>query len=147
MSRPSWDSYFIQIAKLVATRSTCLRRNVGAVLVRNKRILTTGYNGAASGLPHCLDIGCLRDELNIPSGERQELCRAIHAEANAIIQAGLHGVSTQDSTLYVTTSPCITCSKMLIQAGIKRIVYTGDEYGETEGIKLMKEAGIKIDKI
>ena len=121
--RPSWDQYLMDITHFVATRSTCLRRHVGAILVRDKRILSTGYNGAPKGIEHCLDVGCLREQMGIPSGERHELCRALHAEQNAIIQAALHGVSIKDSTLYCTTLPCVICSKMIINAGITKIVY------------------------
>ncbi|RLE12258.1 cytidine deaminase, partial [Candidatus Aerophobetes bacterium] len=119
--RPSWDEYFMQITQLVAKRSTCLRRKVGAIQVRDKRILCTGYNGPPRGLAHCSEVGCLRDKLGIPSGERQEICRGLHAEQNAIIQAALYGISIKDSILYCTHQPCITCSKMIINAGIKKI--------------------------
>jgi len=123
MARPSWDEYFMEITRLVVSRSTCLRRQVGAVVVKDKKILATGYNGAPSGLPHCLEVGCLREEMGIPSGERHELCRGLHAEQNAIIQAAYHGVSINGSTLYCTNLPCIICTKMLINAGIERVVY------------------------
>lgn len=123
MARPSWDEYFMEITRLVSSRSTCLRRQVGAVIVKDKKILTTGYNGAPSGLPHCLEVGCLREEMGIPSGERHELCRGLHAEQNAIIQAAYHGVSINGATLYCTNLPCIICTKMLINAGIARVVY------------------------
>ncbi len=142
--RPSLDEYFMEIAKVVAKRSTCLRQNVGAVIVKDKRILSTGYNGAPMGLPHCLDIGCLREELNVPSGERHELCRAVHAEQNAIIQAAVHGVSIKGATLYTTHQPCIMCAKMIINAGIVRVVY-GKRYADERGLEFLKEAGIKID--
>ncbi len=142
--RPSLDEYFMEIARVVAKRSTCLRQNVGAVIVKDKRILSTGYNGAPMGLPHCLDIGCLREELNVPSGERHELCRAVHAEQNAIIQAAVHGVSIKDATLYTTHQPCIMCAKMIINAGIKRVVY-GKKYADERGLEFLKEAGIQID--
>ena len=132
MRRPSWDDYFLKMAMLVAERSTCLRHRVGAVLVRDRRVLATGYNGAARGLKDCLELGCLRDELGIESGTRHEICRAIHAEQNAIIQAGLHGVSTADSVLYCTHSPCLICAKMIVNAGIKRYV-TFTEYSERNG--------------
>lgn len=141
--RPDWDKYFMEIANVVAKRSTCIRRKVGCVLVRDKHILTTGYNGAPTGMKHCIDVGCLRDELKIPSGERHELCRAIHAEANAIIQAALHGISTKGSVLYVTTTPCIMCAKMLVQAGIVK-VYCAGIYGETQGVKILEEANIEV---
>jgi len=143
--RPDWDSYFMKIAYLVATRSTCIRRKVGAVIVKDKRILSTGYNGAPSGLLHCLDIGCLRDKMNIPSGERQELCRGLHAEQNAIIQGAMYGVSLMGSTIYVTNQPCITCAKMLIQAGIVKIIYQGD-YPDTFALELLKEAKVDLIK-
>ena len=121
--RPHWDDYFMDITHFVATRSTCLRRHVGAILVRDKRILATGYNGAPAGIVHCLEVGCLREQLGVPSGERHELCRALHAEQNAIIQAALHGVGIKGSTLYCSNLPCIICTKMLINAGIRKIVY------------------------
>lgn len=142
VSRPSIDEYFMEIAKVVAKRSTCLRQRVGAVIVKDKRILTTGYNGAPSNLPHCLDIGCLREQLRIPSGERQELCRAVHAEQNAIIQAALHGVSIANATLYTTHQPCVMCAKMMINAKIIRVVY-GRRYAG-EGLDFLKEAGVEI---
>jgi dCMP deaminase len=123
MARPSWDEYFMEITRLVVSRSTCLRRQVGAVIVKDKKILATGYNGAPSGLPHCLEVGCLREEMGIPSGERHELCRGLHAEQNAIIQAAYYGVSINGATLYCTNLPCIICTKMLINAGIARVVY------------------------
>ena len=126
ISRPSWDEYFMEIAGLVGKRSTCLRRQVGAVIVKDRRILSTGYNGAPAGLPHCVEVGCLREKLQIPSGERHELCRSIHAEQNAIIQAAYHGVSLKGGTCYTTIHPCSLCAKMLINAGIQRVVYLGN---------------------
>jgi len=123
MNRPTWEEYFMEITRLVAKRATCLRRQVGAVLVMDKRLLATGYNGAPSGLAHCLEEGCLREKNNIPSGERHELCRGIHAEQNAIIQAAFHGIRIQGATLYCTNLPCVICTKMLINAGIKEIIY------------------------
>lgn len=144
-SRPSWDEYFIEIAKLVATRSTCLRRKVGAVLVKDKRILATGYNGPPSGLKHCIEIGCLREKLGIPSGERHELCRGLHAEQNAIIQAAIYGISVQGSVLYCTTFPCVICTKMLINAGVKRIYYL-EGYPDDLSLDMLKEAGIEIER-
>lgn len=144
MKRPGWDYYFIQIAKLVSERSTCLRRKVGAIIVKDKHIISTGYNGAPTGLVHCGDgIPCLRDKLKIPSGERQELCRGLHAEQNAVIQAALMGVSTKLATLYCTHQPCITCAKMLINAGIKRIVYIGD-YPDELSLNILNEASIEL---
>lgn len=142
MSRPSWDRYFMDIADLVASRSTCLRRKVGAVIVKERRILTTGYNGAPSGLPHCEIVSCLREKFSIPSGQQQELCRGLHAEQNAIIQAALHGISIQSSYLYCTDQPCITCSKMIINAGIIRVFYRKD-YPDEIARNLLQEAGIE----
>lgn len=135
----------MQIAQLVSQRSTCMRRKVGAVLVRNKRMLATGYNGAPSGLEHCLDYGCLREKLKIPSGERHELCRGLHAEQNAIIQASLYGVSVKDSVMYITNQPCIICTKMLINAGIKEI-FIAEGYPDKMAAEFLKEAKIKIKK-
>lgn len=143
--RPGWDEYFLEVAALVAKRATCLRRRVGAVLVKEKKILATGYNGAPSGLEHCLDIGCLREKLKIPSGQRHELCRGLHAEQNVILQAALHGISTKDSILYITNQPCIICAKMLINAGIKEIVIAAG-YPDKLAKKFLKEAKIKIRK-
>ncbi len=140
MARPSWDEYFMEIARLVATRSTCLRRSVGAVLIRDKTILTTGYNGAPRGLKHCEELGgCYREQLGVPSGERQEICRGTHAEQNAIAQAARVGVSTKDSTLYVTNHPCNICTKILINAGVKRIVYA-EGYPDELARYLIEEA-------
>jgi len=134
------------MARVVARRSTCLRRQVGALLVRDKRILATGYNGAPAGLPHCAEIGCLRAERNVPSGERQELCRALHAEQNAIIQGALHGVSVQGADLYCTTQPCVVCAKMLINAGVRRIVYEGD-YPDALSLEMLEQAGVVLVRI
>jgi dCMP deaminase len=131
------------IARLASTRSTCLRRQVGAVIVKDKKILATGYNGAPSGLTHCLDIGCLREVLGIPSGERHELCRATHAEQNAIVQAATFGVSIKDSIIYSTAHPCILCSKLLINAGIRKIIIE-DSYPDEMSRKMLDEAGVKI---
>ena len=133
----------MEITRLVAKRSTCLRRHVGAVLVKDKMILATGYNGAPKGLPHCLDIGCLREELGVPSGERHELCRGLHAEQNAIIQAAYHGVSIQGATLYCTNHPCIICTKMLINAGIVKVIYEAGYPDELSG-GMLEEAGIEM---
>lgn len=143
MARPTWDQYFIDITHLVATRSTCLRRQVGALLVKDRNILATGYNGTPSGIRHCEETGCLREQLKVPSGERHELCRGLHAEQNAIIQAARHGVNIDGSTLYCTTMPCIICTKMLINAGIQRIVYA-EGYSDTLAQEMMAEAGIEI---
>ena len=143
MKRPSWDEYFMEITRLVASRSTCLRRHVGAVIVKDKRILTTGYNGAPTGIRHCLDVGCLRETMNIPSGERHELCRGIHAEQNAIIQAAFHGVSVKDASLYCTNQPCTICAKMIINAGIKRI-YFRSGYADALAQEMLYEADVEL---
>lgn len=132
----------MQIAHLVAERSTCLRRKVGAIIIRDKRIISTGYNGAPRNLAHCIDIGCLREKLGIPSGERHELCRGAHAEQNAIIQAASSGVSMEGATMYCTTAPCSTCAKMIINSGIVRLVL-GTEYPDQLGEELIREAGIE----
>ncbi len=142
--RPSTDEYFIRFAELAATRSTCIRRQVGAVLVRDKHILSTGYNGAPSNFEHCTPETCLRLRANVKSGERHELCRGVHAEQNAIIQCALHGVSSRSAILYVTDSPCTICSKMLINAGIIRVVIKR-KYPDDNGIKILKESGIQVD--
>ncbi len=145
-ARPGWDEYFMEIAHLVARRSTCRRRAVGAVLVKDKRILTTGYNGAPMGLAHCLEIGCLREKLSVPSGERHELCRGLHAEQNAVIQAALHGVSIRGADLYCTNLPCSICAKMLINAGIGRIHYASG-YADELGRSMLDEAGIALVRL
>ena len=142
-TRPSWDEYFLQLAELVASRSTCLRRQVGAVLVRNERIIATGYNGAPRGLEHCLDIGCLREEQGIPSGQRYELCRGVHAEQNALINAAFYGVSTRDTVLYCTNQPCIICARMIINAGIEKVVHRGN-FQDDLALEFLNEAGIIV---
>ncbi|MTI83585.1 MAG: cytidine deaminase [Firmicutes bacterium] len=144
-NRPSWDQYFMEIASLVATRSTCLRRKVGAVAVRDNRILSTGYNGAPSGLTHCPEAGCLRDRMKIPSGERHELCRGLHAEQNAIIQAAVYGTPIGGATFYLTNQPCSLCAKMLANANAKRVVFAGD-YPDELAESILKEAGIRLEK-
>ena len=144
--RPQWDEYFMDIANLVARRSTCLRRKVGAVLVKDKRILATGYNGAPAGITHCEISGCLRQKLKVSSGQRHELCRGLHAEQNVLLQAALHGVSVSNSRLYITVTPCIICAKMIINAGVKEIVIRG-EYPDKMSKSFLKEAKIKIRKI
>ena len=141
--RPSWEQYFMDITLLVAKRSTCLRRSVGAVIVKNKRILTTGYNGAPSNIKHCIEAGCLREDLNVASGERHELCRGIHAEQNAIIQAAFHGVSIKDAALFCTNQPCSICAKMIINSGIKKIVYLSG-YADTLSQAMLKEAAVEV---
>ena len=143
MKRPEWDEYFMQIAQLVATRSTCLRRQVGAVLVKEKNILATGYNGVPSGITHCEVTGCLREQMNVPSGERHELCRGLHAEQNGIIQAARHGTNISGSTLYCTDSPCIICSKMLINAGVVEVVFSRG-YPDKLSLEMLAEAGIDV---
>jgi dCMP deaminase len=143
--RPSWDEYFMSMAYLVSKRSTCIRRKVGAVLVKDMRIISTGYNGAPKGLPHCYETGCLRKELAVPEGERAELCRGLHAEANCIIQAAVFGVSVKGATLYTTHFPCSICAKMLINAEISEIVYASD-YPDELAKKLLSEAKIKTRK-
>lgn len=144
--RPSWEEYLIQIAQLVGTRSTCLRRKVGAILVKDKRILSTGYNGAPAKLAHCAETGCLRVKLKIPSGERQEICRGVHAEQNAIIQASLYGISIKGAVLYSTHQPCVTCAKMLINTGVKKIIFQG-EYPDRLARKMLEEGKIELIKI
>jgi len=143
LTRPTSDEYFLKIASVVAERATCRRHHVGAVAVKNKHILATGYNGAPAGLKDCLELGCLRDEMNIPSGTRQELCRGIHAEQNVIIQASLHGVSLEGSTIYATHTPCRLCAKMLVNAKIKRYV-SYDKYNDDSFVDLFQEAGIEM---
>ncbi|MBI5968953.1 MAG: cytidine/deoxycytidylate deaminase family protein [Deltaproteobacteria bacterium] len=143
MIRPTWEEYFMDITRLVAKRATCLRRQVGAILVMEKRILATGYNGAPSGLAHCLDIGCLRERDQVPSGERHELCRGLHAEQNAIIQAAFHGIRIQGATLYCTNLPCVICTKMIINAGIKEIIYDSG-YADELAQQMLMEARIPI---
>lgn len=141
--RPDWDEYFLGIADLISERSTCLRRQVGALIVKNKRILTTGYNGTPSGITHCEVTGCLRDKLKVPSGERHELCRGLHAEQNAIIQAALHGVDIHGGALYCTNQPCSICAKMLINAGIKEIVMESG-YPDEMAKRFFEEAGVEV---
>jgi dCMP deaminase len=141
VKRPTWDEYFMKITNLVAERSTCMRRMVGATIVKDKKIVSTGYNGAPKGLKHCLEIGCLREEMGIPSGERHELCRGAHAEQNAIIQAAGSGTNLDGATMYCTDSPCSTCTKMIINSGIRRLVL-GKKYPDELGEKLISESGI-----
>lgn len=145
LQRPEWDDYFMDIVDIVKNRSTCLRRQVGAIIVKDHRILSTGYNGAPSGCKHCAEIGCLRESMKIPSGERHELCRASHAEQNAIVQAAKHGVSIDEGTIYVTAQPCVICSKLIINSGIRRVVYSGD-YPDHLSIQLLTEAGVLFER-
>lgn len=141
--RPEWDAYFMEIAFLVSKRSTCLRRAVGAVIVKDHRILSTGYNGAPAGIKHCRETGCLREKLGVPSGQRHELCRGIHAEQNAIIQAAYHGVRIRGANLYCTNQPCSICTKMIINAGISKIYYASG-YADKMSLELLAEAGIDL---
>ncbi len=149
LKRIDTDRYFLKIASVVAERATCRRHHIGAVAVRDKHILATGYNGAPSGRKDCLELGCLRDELNIPSGEKHEICRGIHAEQNVIIQASLHGISLEGSTIYSTHTPCRICAKMLVNARIKRFVtfgeYNDNSYADLfKDEKLFQDAGIEV---
>jgi len=143
--RPSYDEYFMEMAHVVAKRSTCLRRKVGAILVQEKHILSTGYNGAPKGFKHCAETGCLREDQNIPSGERHELCRGLHAEQNAIIQAAVFGTSIKGSVLYCTNTPCVVCVKMLINAGVIEIIYAG-EYPDDLAKRMLAESNLKIKR-
>ncbi|MGB9636417.1 MAG: deoxycytidylate deaminase [Thermoplasmata archaeon] len=145
MERPGYDEYFMKIARIVAERSTCMRRKVGAVVVKEGRILTTGYNGAPKGLPHCEEVGCLRAQMQIPSGERHELCRGVHAEQNAVIQAAVFGVSIKDGIIYTTHFPCSVCVKILINAEIREVVYA-EGYPDKLAEKLLGESKIKVRK-
>lgn len=142
-SRPSWDEYFVRIAEEVAHRSTCLRRQVGAVLVKDRRILATGYNGAPSGIRHCAEAGCVRETLAIPSGERHELCRGLHAEQNALLQAAYHGVAISGATVYSTHQPCVLCAKMLINAGVREIAFQAG-YPDPLADELLAEAEVVL---
>jgi dCMP deaminase len=143
--RPSYDQYFMEMAKVVSKRSTCMRRHVGAILVKDRHILSTGYNGAPKGLQHCSEVGCLRKKRDIPSGERHELCRGLHAEQNAIIQAAVFGVSIKGSSLYCTNTPCVVCVKMLINAGVEEIVFSGD-YPDDLAKQMLNESNLKIKR-
>ncbi|MGQ4912170.1 MAG: deoxycytidylate deaminase [Candidatus Thorarchaeota archaeon] len=146
MARKSKDVYFAEIADLVSSRSTCLRNQVGAVIVKESQILSTGYNGAPKKLPHCADVGCIRDKLGIKTGERHELCRGLHAEQNAIIQAAYHGVSVRDAKMYCTTRPCSICTKMIINAGIKEVIYI-EEYRDDLAAQLIKESDLILRQV
>jgi dCMP deaminase len=141
--RPEWNQYFMEMATVVAKRSTCLRRQVGAVLVKDRRILASGYNGAPTGMAHCAETGCLRQKQNVPSGQQHEICRGLHAEQNAIIQAALHGISTYNSVMYVTHQPCVICAKMMINAGIKSVIMN-DAYPDVLAESMLREAGIEL---
>ncbi len=141
--RKSWDQYFMEMALLVGGRSTCLRRGVGAVIVKERRVLSTGYNGAPAGITHCAITGCLRDQMNVPSGVKHELCRGTHAEQNAVVQAARFGVQIKDSVIYTTTFPCAICTKLLINAGITKVVYLG-EYHDDLSRELLAESGVEV---
>jgi dCMP deaminase len=144
MERPSWNEYFTNIARLTAERSTCLRRKVGAVIVKDKQIISTGYNGAPKGIPHCDEIGgCIREKRGVPAGERHELCRAIHAEQNAIIHAATSGLSIEGATIYITHQPCVICAKMIINAGIRKII-VAEGYPDNFAVDILNEAGLQI---
>lgn len=144
--RLPWQEYFMRITYLVRERSTCLRRKVGCVLVKDKRILATGYNGAPAGVPHCLETGCLREQLGIPSGQRHEICRGIHAEQNVIVQAAVYGISISGAEVYCTTHPCTQCSKMLINCGIKKIYYC-ESYPDKLAQEMLDEAGVATERM
>lgn len=143
LDRPSWDEYFIKLAHEVATRTTCMRRAVGALIVKDKRILATGYNGVPTKIRHCSEVGCLRQELGVPSGERHEICRGLHAEQNAIIQAARYGIDISDASIYVTTQPCVVCAKMIINAGLTEIVYE-NPYPDELAMSMLEESGISL---
>ncbi|MDD3717556.1 MAG: dCMP deaminase family protein [Actinomycetota bacterium] len=143
MARPSWERYFMSIAEQVATRSTCLRRQVGCIIVVGKRIVSTGYNGAPSGLPHCEEVGCIRETRGVASGERHELCRGLHAEQNAIIQAAMHGTAVLGGRVFCTHKPCILCTKMLINAGVERVYYT-EGYEDEMADEMARQAGLQL---
>ena len=141
--RPSWDEYFMKLAHEVQTRTTCLRRGVGAIIVKDKRILATGYNGVPTGLRHCAVTGCLREQLGVPSGQRHEICRGLHAEQNALLQAARYGINIQGASIYITTQPCVVCAKMLINAGITEIIYK-NPYPDELAMELLAESTIKL---
>ena len=146
IKRPTWDEYFMKAAYLISERSTCLRRKVGAVLVKDKRILATGYNGAPSGITHCEVTGCLRKKLGVPSGQRHEICRGLHAEQNVLLQAARHGVSAKEGCLYITNTPCSICAKTIINAGIKEVIFC-DHYPDKNAVDFLKQAKIKLRTI
>lgn len=146
MQRPDWNEYFMRMAELAAERSTCLRRQVGAILVKEKQILATGYNGAPRGVNHCDKTGCLRQEQNVPSGERHEICRGVHAEQNLVAQAAFHGVKTEGSTVYCTNQPCVICTKLLINAGVEKIYYQ-EGYDDPFTQKLLNNSGVVMNKL
>jgi dCMP deaminase len=142
-TRPSIDEYFMKMAHLASERSTCLRRKVGAVITKEKRVLSTGYNGAPKGLPHCEEVGCVRENLDVPTGERHELCRGVHAEQNAIIQAAVFGTSIKDGKIYTTNHPCVVCAKLLINANITEIIYD-DDYIDKLAKEVLAQSNVKV---
>ncbi|MEG0071131.1 MAG: cytidine/deoxycytidylate deaminase family protein [Raoultibacter sp.] len=142
-TRPSWDEYFMKLATEVASRTTCMRRAVGAIIVKDRRILSTGYNGVPTGIRHCNEVGCLREQLGVPSGQRHEICRGLHAEQNAIIQAARYGINIEGASIYITTQPCIVCAKMIINAGITEIVYQ-NPYPDELSQEMLAESGIVL---
>ena len=142
-TRPLWNEYFMKIAELVSTRSTCLRRKVGAIIVKDNQIIATGYNGAPKGVPHCEEVGCLREKLNVPAGERHEICRGVHAEQNAIIQAAVNGTSIKNAVMYSTCQPCSICAKMIINAEIKT-VYISERYPDKLAEDMFMDAGVQM---
>ena len=142
--RPSWDEYFMTLANQVATRTTCMRRGVGAVIVKERRILATGYNGVPAGLAHCAETGCLRQQLGVPSGQRHEICRGLHAEQNAIIQAARYGINIAGASIYINTQPCVVCAKMIINAGIVEVVYHQHYSIDDVSMGLLHEAGVIV---
>ena len=147
MKRPTWDEYFMEMAELNAKRATCSRRQVGAVITRDNRAVATGYNGAPRGLAHCEEKGgCLRQKLGVPSGQRHELCRALHAEQNAIISAASMGNAIEGGTIYITHQPCVICAKMIVNAGIKRIVVR-EGYPDELSMEILDEAGLKVERL
>jgi dCMP deaminase len=145
-SRPDWDTYFLKITADVSERATCVKRRVGAIIVKNNRILSTGYNGAPKGFAHCTEATCIRQQMGLPSGQRHELCRGLHAEQNAIIQAAVHGVSIEGGTMYCNYQPCAICVKMIINAGIKKLVYTGG-YPDELAQEMMKTSALEVKRI
>ncbi|MBI5701333.1 dCMP deaminase family protein [Candidatus Saganbacteria bacterium] len=141
--RPSWDEYFMKITKDVSTRATCVKRQVGAIVVKDNHMLASGYNGSPKGFEHCTEETCIRKQMNVPSGQRHELCRGLHAEQNSIIQAAVHGVKIDGSTMYCTYQPCVICVKMMVNAGIVRLVYEGG-YPDELASQMLKESNMEV---
>ncbi|MDR7555678.1 MAG: cytidine/deoxycytidylate deaminase family protein [Armatimonadota bacterium] len=146
MTRPSWDEYFMRIAHLASSRSTCRRRRVGAVIVKDRMVLSTGYNDTPRGVPNCGEGGCARCASAVPSGTGHDTCLCIHAEMNCVIQAAYHGVSINGADIYVTHQPCLTCAKMLLNAGIRRVVFAGD-YPDPLARALLEAAGVALERV